>query len=153
MMQNSLLKSSTYRLQVLVMLQGQSEGFIACGGYGPFCMYCMSHHQPILFIGSGTARCEVYVSVATLLGKSEVFGAAAGQKGLVMLDISGGKERIRIPVFNSIDDEGPPADLQYIRCATHVGVVPVFCLHSMQPPACCTVLCRQAVSSDPLVML
>ena len=39
----------------------------------------------------------------------------AEQKGLVMLDISGGKEKARIPVFNTVDDEGPRAGLQYIR--------------------------------------
>ena len=32
-----------------------------------------------------------------------------------MLDISGGKERRRIPVFNQEDAGQPPADLQYIR--------------------------------------
>ena len=98
----------------------------------------MSQHQPtqLLFLGSDTVRHGGCVSVVTLLGKPKVFGIVAGQKGLVMLDISGGKESIRIPVFNTVDNEGPPADLQYIRCAMPVKIMPIFGWKCMQPKIC-----------------
>ena len=32
-----------------------------------------------------------------------------------MLDISDGKESRRIPVFNQVDADQPPMDLEYIR--------------------------------------
>ena len=41
--------------------------------------------------------------------------AVAGRAGLVLLDISGGKEARRIPVFNQVDADKPPTDLNYIR--------------------------------------
>ena len=39
----------------------------------------------------------------------------AGRAGLLVLDISGGKESRRIPVFNQVDEAQPPTDLEYIR--------------------------------------
>lgn len=41
--------------------------------------------------------------------------AVAGRASLLMLDLSGGKESRRIPVFNQVDADQPPTDLEYIR--------------------------------------
>ncbi|KAL3157789.1 hypothetical protein ABBQ32_012213 [Trebouxia sp. C0010 RCD-2024] len=41
--------------------------------------------------------------------------ALQGRPGLLALDISGGKEARRIPVFNQVDTDQPPTDLDYIR--------------------------------------
>lgn len=44
----------------------------------------------------------------------------AGRTGLLMMDISHGKENRCIPVFNQVDADKPPADLEYIRCLPHL---------------------------------
>lgn len=56
----------------------------------------------------------------------EACNGGAGQPGLLLLDISGGKENRCIPVFNTVDGDQAPSDLHYIRYGTRAccGVPP-----------------------------
>ena len=59
---------------------------------------------------------SLHVSMpAWILSETESGCVAAGRPGLLVLDISGGKESRRIPVFNQVDGDQPPTDLEYIR--------------------------------------
>lgn len=46
--------------------------------------------------------------------------------GFLCADVSGGVERYQIPCFNEVDEEPPPADLEYVR---HAGLGPVLGSH------------------------
>lgn len=75
----------------------------------PSVSFTLSMHG--VSFGTSLRKCSVFVCVFVTLAWP------AARPNLVMLDISHGKEPVRIPMFNDIDEDKPPSQeqLQYLR--------------------------------------
>lgn len=76
---------------------------------------CLGTCKDALPLSSSLPGAAVPPRPVVALSETVSVCVAAGRAGLLVLDISGGKESRRIPVFNQVDVDQPPTDLEYIR--------------------------------------